>query len=554
MTMADDCCDVSKIVSTFLLNTCRLPPRLSRRDVQAAACCAVIADVHPDDDKTAEIIPLTTGSVAEFYIEPMLPLVGDIDVMYHHNRQLAIPQGHLPPTQLPAEFHNYVDVYEIIDSHLPGYVYLEYRYKLTQCTGGKYNYTAYDEGMFYLNLVSSKDDILAKSFIHGPASFADNSRTSYLSTDAVHCIRCLSWPPQASDWLIRHRNYGWPDSATLDRVVSNGCDVVGVAHRQCREDELKGKFQHRLSCSRAEIVLINSWMPVQQIVYHMLRHFVKIERLTDSADESQAGTLSNYHIKTLMLWACELKSRSWWTEDLNLVRICVELLQTLSVWLIDTRCPHYFINNCNLLDNTLNMKNVASQLLMSMDEKYLSTWLMKNYTGQCAQLCPLYISRLLNDFSSATNLESVVTKIIHWRLSTSLDDKWKASRFAEVIIAVEVPQSPLTVRSCISWMNELSKIDHRFRIYFSAFALLHVARKASRSFNNDLLDILAIILGSSISQCCSVLTVCKTKQNMSELVELLQKSAVERLTTYRQLLARDLGSEVMIVTTDYEAM
>jgi len=54
----------------------------------------------------------------------------------------------------------------------------------------------------------------------------------------------------------------------VDHVVSNGCDVVHVAHCQCR-----------LSFSRAEIVLINSWMPAQQIVYHMLRVFMKIEQL-----------------------------------------------------------------------------------------------------------------------------------------------------------------------------------------------------------------------------------------------------------------------------------
>jgi len=37
-------------------------------------------------------------------------------------------------------------------------------------------------------------------------------------------------------------------------------------------------------------------------------------------------------------------------------------------------------------------------------------------------------------------------------------------------------------------------------------------------------------------------------------VELLQKSAVEHLTTYRQLVARDFGSVATIVTTDFEAL
>ena len=44
------------------------------------------------------------------------------------------------------------------------------------------------------------------------------------------------------------------------------------------------------------------------------------------------------------------------------------------------------------------------------------------------------------------------------------------------------------------------------------------------------------------------------KCHSSELVELLQKSAVEHLATYRQLLAQDFGSVVTIFTTDFEAL
>jgi len=88
------------IVAEFLLNTCRpCPPYTSKHSVWAAVLCGVIATAGVDD----ELIPLTTGSVAEFYIEPILPHLGDIDVMYLHDTELAIPRGHPPPTQLPAE-------------------------------------------------------------------------------------------------------------------------------------------------------------------------------------------------------------------------------------------------------------------------------------------------------------------------------------------------------------------------------------------------------------------------------------------------------------------
>ncbi len=48
-----------------------------------------------------------SGSASEFYIEPMLPHVGDIDLMISSNKQLVVPEGHQIPQyiQLPVEFH-----------------------------------------------------------------------------------------------------------------------------------------------------------------------------------------------------------------------------------------------------------------------------------------------------------------------------------------------------------------------------------------------------------------------------------------------------------------
>jgi len=131
---------VEEIVTKFLLNSRRLRPKFSTPAVQAAGIFAELLAGHPLDDAEADYITLTTGSVAEFYFEPMIPHIGDIDVMYHYSTQLAIPAGHPPPTQLPDEFHNYVKVFEIVDSHLPGYVYLKLRYLLSECIDdSKYN-------------------------------------------------------------------------------------------------------------------------------------------------------------------------------------------------------------------------------------------------------------------------------------------------------------------------------------------------------------------------------------------------------------------------------
>jgi len=287
--------------------------------------------------------------------------------------------------------------------------------------------------------------------------------------------------------------------------------VVGAAHRQCRQHEWMGKVQHRLSFSRAEIVLINSWMPVQQIVYHVLRYFIKTERLTDCADTSGAGTLSNYHIKTLMLWACDLKPTSWWTDDdVNLVRMCVQLLHILAEWLTNAQCQHYFINNCNLIDNAFNVTNIVSNIgtqLVSIDETCLSTWFVENYIRKCLQLTPDYISRLFDDFSMRMELDAglqnalfnAVSAVRIWRQNNSILDSWHVLNFEEYQIPAIVNVCLVSARSCVCCKTNFAQIDSRLSIYFTAVVFLHVACKSLRhGLSDELMGILATMRGQFI--------------------------------------------------------
>ena len=264
--MADDRV-VSEIVTKFFLNISHLREQLQLESIVAMCCCAQII-TRSNRDYEGHVIPLTTGSVAELYIRPMLPCLGDIDIMAYCSRELAIPAGTPPPTQLPAEFHNRVTVCEILDSEFPGYVYLVGSYLLTECIDdGMYKavqypraYASFNSGVFTL-AVGRHGPAMVHQLTLSPEmtlspeiGFFFASRTG----DVVPCTRCLSWPSQAADWPSRHREYGWPDSATVDCVVSNGCDVVPVAHPQCQQDESVSKYQWRLSFSRAEIALLNS--------------------------------------------------------------------------------------------------------------------------------------------------------------------------------------------------------------------------------------------------------------------------------------------------------
>jgi len=302
-------------------------------------------------------------------------------------------------------------------------------------------------------------------------------------------------------------------------------------------------------------VLINSWMPVQQIVYHMLRFFVKTELLANKAENPEADVLSNYHIKTLMMWACELKSSSFWTDDLNLIRICVELLRTLSVWLTDARSPHYFIYNCNLLDNSLAVELIASQF-MSLDEAWLSTWFVNSYIRQCSRLCPDNVSVLFSDVNTNMKLQYAVSAVVSWRLNTALLDTWRALDVAQYIVSRRVSKRSLTAHSCTCLMTELSKTGPHLPVYFTAVAFLHVAYKISSiGFTDELMDVIATLAGQSISrrrhpsQCSNKLSLSKATKlmkvvaNISRSTMQLLEIELSKAYLHRALRCKDSDSD-----------
>jgi len=574
--MADD--RVKEIISKFLLDTCQQRQLPNYFVSSAAYNCVYLSTGYSSDDDGVSNIPLTTGSLAEFYIQPMLPCVGDMDIMHHRNNELAIPAGTPPPTQLPADFHSRVLVFDIIDSGFPGYVYLMTSYLLTECSDdGKYN-AVQCERQYGLQLKAIKAGYDVTQ--HGPALHSkcsiprDRITTAVttligsleLSIDLVPCVRCLSWPPQAADWPTRHRNYGWPDSATVDRVVSNGCDLVRVAHRQCRQHEWMNTHQFRLSFSRAEVVLLNSWMPVQQLVYHVLRDFMKTERLLDITDNSGSKMFSNYHIKTLMLWACELKPRNWWTEDLNVVRICVELLHTLAFWLTDARCQHYFISNCNLTDHPDHeyYAQLTAGKLTAVTEKWLVEWLMDKHIRKFARRCADSVSRLFEDTSTATELQKALSAVTDERLMILRLMSLGPCLMTQFNIAFSVSHDSLTVRSCLCWMKELAKMHRGLSVYFTAVTFLHVARNIRKVLLRDaLLDVLATTcLQSNDARLCrrarhsSVLSLSqaamlmKVVANNSRSTVQLIEIELSKAYLYRALRCKDSDSDSIYCLAD----
>jgi len=101
---------------------------------------------------------------------------------------------------------------------------------------------------------------------------------SFASINVVPCVRCLVWPSQAAEWVTRSRPSGWPDSSTIDSIIGNGCDLILINKTRLPEPNstvTQTKLVWELSFSKAELILLNDWSPMQQVLYHVAKFFLE---------------------------------------------------------------------------------------------------------------------------------------------------------------------------------------------------------------------------------------------------------------------------------------
>ena len=183
--------------------------------------------------------------------------------------------------------------------------------------------------------------LYGNSLTHGPALLLTDKdeikrRESRVLHDFVCCLRVVSWPILAQDWVYRERFNGWPAVSTIERIVSNGCHVVpiGVPNKTGRGPEW------RLSFSAAETELAHSLTESMVSVYVLFKYLMKNE-ITKQLE------IKSYYLKNLFFWACEGKPQDFWKRE-NLALCLVYLMEKLEDHLKKGELPHYFVPENNL--------------------------------------------------------------------------------------------------------------------------------------------------------------------------------------------------------------
>jgi len=369
----------NEIASEFIVSTCQLIPK------SFSSVSDQMHDVIATDTPASKNYSIVCGSTAEFYIRPVNICIADIDFLVSDAGELAF-SGDFPV--LPSDVCGLADMVQCYKiepyQRYPGFVRLRISAKMVYNWEYKrYRFNRIDlENRLTTRTIATcateySFDRLCQRSVTGPAIKLQLSHFDQnTSGDFVRSIWCPQWPREAHNWRTRPRNHKWPTIDTISKVVQNGCHVVFAQHRHCKDD----RDQWRISFSVSEIILLQSWTQIQQIVYHLLRVFAKRELIQTECPKKDE-VLCSYHLKTLMLWTCEEMPPEWW-KSFSVIAISCELLKKLSRWIKRRHFPNYFIPEANLFHETSTatiLDKVVRRINEFCNSAILCSWFTENY-------------------------------------------------------------------------------------------------------------------------------------------------------------------------------
>ena len=104
----------------------------------------------------------------------------------------------------------------------------------------------------------------------------------------------------------------------------------------------------------AELIILRSWTSSQRIAYRELRLISKMagNQIYESGTDKET-VLCTYYFKTLMLWACEERTKEFWAENV-LEHSIQQLLIEMAERLTSKHCCNYFIPANNMMDHLVD--------------------------------------------------------------------------------------------------------------------------------------------------------------------------------------------------------
>ena len=171
----------------------------------------------------------------------------------------------------------------------------------------------------------------------GYIPYAPINEFGYLYFDHVPSIHLSFWPDIASDWSVREPRY-WPNKATVEKIISNGCHIVPKSPRGESNNEW------RISFSAAELELSQTLTQFQRKCFLVAKliYYVVIKRI-------DPDVFASYFLKTVMFKLLEKQPCFFWKNS-SLTEVVQTLFNDLSCRFEKKVLTSFFAKDLNLLE------------------------------------------------------------------------------------------------------------------------------------------------------------------------------------------------------------
>ncbi|KAI9532873.1 protein MB21D2 isoform X1 [Gymnodraco acuticeps] len=159
--------------------------------------------------------------------------------------------------------------------------------------------------------------------------------SSRMLYDIVPVVSFKGWPAVAQSWLME--NHFWDGKITEEEVISGFYLVPACSSGGRKENEW------RLSFARSEVQLKKCISSSLMQAYQACKAIL-IKLL------SRPKALSPYHLRSVMLWACDRLPASFLLQEHFSACFLLGLIDDLQHCLLNKMCPNYFIPQCNMLE------------------------------------------------------------------------------------------------------------------------------------------------------------------------------------------------------------
>ncbi|XP_006821170.1 uncharacterized protein LOC102805480 [Saccoglossus kowalevskii] len=182
------------------------------------------------------------------------------------------------------------------------------------------------------------DQETLSSFIASHAGFRMPDENMEARADLVISIPCDGWPSCAEKWFGRPRN--WPSRRTAERMRRVGYHLTA---RSLNPECDRHGILFRISMAQVEKELMRLLTDKHMFIYQCLKSVMR--KITDEYPAIRPA-LHPYHLKTVMLWACEKHRGIYWQDTPGAVCV-LHLIDDLMNCLLKGFCPNFFMPQYN---------------------------------------------------------------------------------------------------------------------------------------------------------------------------------------------------------------